>query len=270
MAKPLATSEPNHGGIGGNLNGRSAVAVAPGHRDDRADTDGSHLGGGPRPGAGPDTLEEVEHLRSENGQLRSLCIELEQALQEATQHVGGEGGAGGDGPREYETLLEEKSETIRQLHQQLQEAQALVADLEAKASQARTLSGPAPREEELLALSEELETERRQLQEDEHTLMNQMREMEVGMAKERAEMARQRNDLQRLQGEIRHELERLEKNGVAVQKMQEFKSKLQDATNRRGLAQSAPGTNPASQAPAKPVPPAPSREDSLMGRLFGK
>ncbi len=97
-------------------------------------------------------------------------------------------------------------------------------------------AGPAPREDELLALSEELERERRQLQEDELTLMEQMREMEIGMAKERAELARQRNDLQRLQGEIRHELERLERNGALQSKIEGLKSKLQDATTRRGAA----------------------------------
>src|SRR5207245_11338045 len=96
--------------------------------------------------------------------------------------------------------------------------------------------GPVPREEELLTLSEELERERRQLQEDEQSRMEQMRQMEMSMARERAEMARQRNDLQRLHGEIRHELERLERNGALQSKMEELKTRLQDANTRRGAA----------------------------------
>src|SRR6185437_10477288 len=157
---------------------------------------------------------ELEHYRSENAQLRALCLELEQALQEAAQQIH---------PdleqqiREYDAVLEEKNEMIRQLHLQLQESQAILEDSEARVSEAapaRTHQGPAPCEDELLALSEELERERRQLQEDEQTLMEQMRVMEVSMARERAEMARQRNDLQRLQSEIRHDLERLERNGA--------------------------------------------------------
>jgi hypothetical protein len=121
-------------------------------------------------------------------------------------------------------------------------------------------------------LSEELERERRQLQEDEQTLMDQMREMEVGMARERAELARQRNDLQRLQGEIRHELERLERNGALQSKIDNLKSKLQDVTARRGAARGevAPGNAPAGSGTHAPAPPAPpAKGQGLMGRLFG-
>src|SRR5262249_14834059 len=145
---------------------------------------------------------EVDALREENAQLRALCGELEQALQEATQHTG-EAAIYEERIRDYEALLEEKSETIRGLHQQLQDAQAALED---QGSRPARPQGPVPREDELLALSEDLERERRQLQEDEQSLMEQMRQMELSMAKERAEMARQRNDLQRLYGEIRHEL----------------------------------------------------------------
>jgi hypothetical protein len=197
-----------------------------------------------RAALGPDEQVELEHLRAENAQLRTLCLELEQALQEATQH---QAAAADERVKEYEALLDEKSDMIRTLHEQLQQAKAALAELEAKAAEeeqapkaaapaAPRPAGPAPREEELLALSEELERERRQLQEDERTLMDQMREMEIGMAKERAELARQRNDLQRLQGEIRHELERLERNGPLQSRIDNLRTRLQDATSRRGAA----------------------------------
>jgi hypothetical protein len=228
---------------------------------------------------------ELEVMRAENEQLRTLCAELEQALQEATQATADEGRL-----REYEALLEEKTETIRLLHQQLTEArQAAEASQAAPVAPAR--SGPAPREDDLLALSEELERERRQLQEDEQALMEQMRQMEMSMARERAEMARQRNDLQRLYGEVRHELERLERNGALQSKMDDLKAKLQDVSTRRGAAPSqsaaapsrasgpvpAVGRAPATQA-ALPNPldrsggkNGASRGDGgLLGKLFGQ
>jgi chromosome segregation ATPase len=227
-------------------------------------------GGAPRPQAAPDQAHEIELLRTENNQLRGLCVELEQALQEATSREGGP--VSGERLKEYDALLEEKSEMIRQLHQQLQQAHGMVADLEAQiAAQPtqRVHTGPTPREEELLALSEELERERRQLQEDEATLMEQMREMEVSMARERAEMARQRNDLQRLQSEIRHELERLERNGALQSKIEGLKNKLNDVTNRRGMAPGA-GAAAGAQQPTQQQPAnGQNRRDTFIGRLFG-
>ena len=213
-----------------------------------------------------DELQELERLREENTQLRALCLELEQALHEATQHAA----EGGDEEhvKEYEALLDEKTETIRQLHEQLQEAQAVAAGLDAQ-SGARSpgaTAGPAPREDELLTLSEDLERERRQLQEDEQALMQQMREMEVSMARERAEMARQRNDMQRLQSEVRHEIERLERSGSLQSKIDGLKSKLTDAMTRRGSSPAAA----AKQQPAAPTPPpAAGKREGLLGRLFG-
>lgn len=252
MARPLPSPDPYRIGTNGNHHGYTHQDLLPDGRDSSADI-------------GPELLQELDVLRHENSQLRSLCGDLEQALQEATQH--------GDPNwetqvREYEALLEEKSEMIRQLHQELQEAGA---GREQDSAQQPAAGGPAPREEELLALSEELERERRQLQEDEQTLMDQMREMELSMARERAEMARQRNDLQRLRDEIAHELERLERSGALQSKIEGLKSKFQDATLRRGSApQAANNPPPGHPTPTAPAPAVtPSRKDSLMGRLFG-
>ena len=100
-------------------------------------------------------------------------------------------------------------------------------------------SGPPPREEELMMLSEELERERRQLKEDEEALMEQMREMEVQMARERAELARQRNELQRLQTDLRHELEMAARDGTLRERLAPMQRRHQDISTRRGAA---PGT----------------------------
>ncbi len=261
MAKPLsATESPRNGTANAYLRVPSAGTV---EEIEPATEEPTDLG----------ATDDVEILRAENEQLRSLCTELEQALQEAAQQ--GDNNYE-DRIREYEALLEEKSETIRELHQQVQDAQSLVAELESERASKPRVSVPTPREEELLNLSEELERERRQLQEDEQALMEQMREMELTMARERAEMARQRNDLQRVQGEVRHELERLERNGALQSKIDGLKSKLHDATTRRGMA-SSQDLPPVPPAPSQKAPPAPQpaaeplKRDggSLLGRLFG-
>jgi hypothetical protein len=268
MAKPLPAAEGSRNGISGSSHRSTSKS---GIRDvAKTNAEPATVEAEPAPEAAG---EEIEQLRQENEQLRFLCTELEQALQEATAQHGDQNYE--DRIREYEALLEEKTETIRQVHQQLQDAQTMIADLEADRNSKPRAAGPTPREDELLNLSEELERERRQLQEDEETLMQQMREMEMTMARERAEMARQRNDLQRIQGEVRHELERLERNGALQSKIESLKSKLYDATTRRGMA-SSPGVAPTQQQAAKappappPVPEPPKREGgSLFGRLFG-
>ncbi len=141
--------------------------------------------------------EELELLRQENAELRLRLQELE-AL-----------GAGeGDElwlerQREYEMLLEEKSEVIRGLHQQIHESQALAggstnpADGGAETGQA----------EEILRLKREMDEQRKQLDQDEADMMAQMRQMEMQMAKERAEMARQRLEVQRQKAELAREIE---------------------------------------------------------------
>ena len=61
-----------------------------------------------------------------------------------------------------------------------------------------------------------MDDDRRQLMEDEEGLGRQMREMEVGMARERALLARQETELKRLHGEIQHELELLQRGDAGL------------------------------------------------------
>ena len=287
MARPLASPAQHRNGTNNIHSGRPASSGAlhlhANGDEARASFDGkeSHPADvRDEAGAGLSAADvaELDLLRAENSQLRALCLELEQALQEAAQQIKPDLE---EQIREYDSVLEEKNEMIRQLHQKLQEVQVAWEEAEARAGQAqpqpqeqarREHQGPAPCEDELLALSEELERERRQLQEDEQALMQQMREMEVSMARERAEMARQRNDLQRLQSEIRHDLERLERNGAIQSKIESLKTKLQDATARRGAAPATPIGQPAPAAPVQPQqqPAAQPRKEGLMGRLFGQ
>ena len=259
MARPLPAPTQSRTGSNGHANSRPAAGVAallkPSPAPDVSETE-------PKSGE----LPEIDGLREENAQLRALCLELEQALHEASLpgHAGG-----ADRLKEYEAMLEEKTEMIRQQHEQLQELQGVIAELECQPGANSAKTGPAPREDDLLALSEELERDRRQIQEDEHALMQQMREMEVSMARERAEMARQRNDMQRLQSEIRHEIERLERSGALQSKIEGLKNKLSDATTRRGSAPAASRGQPTPAAAPTPSP-APTKKEGLMGRLFGR
>jgi chromosome segregation ATPase len=266
MAKPLPVSD--------SFRSAQAEGTRPA-ADRRTDGKGSHPAAEAGTGLRREEVQELERLRDENDQLRALCLELEQALQES----GTKNGEATEPVPEYESLLEEKSQAIRRLHQQVEDLQAALVDAEVRAAEAdhqteaQPHNGPAPSEEELLTLSEELENERRQLQEDEQTLMDQMREMEVGMARERAELARQRNDLQRLQAEVRHELERLERNGALQSKIESLKSKFQDVTARRGAARSdaSAASAPSAPAPSVPEPPSPpAKSTGLMGRWFGQ
>src|SRR5436305_13878335 len=98
MGNPLSNPEPHRNGTNGSHAGRlTATDGAPLHAR-RLDETMNHLaengtghrtlGGNAHPDAGPDLQQELETLRSENAQLRSLCVQLEEASQEATQQHG--------------------------------------------------------------------------------------------------------------------------------------------------------------------------------------
>ena len=123
-----------------------------------------------------ETIPDTTTLTREIAQLREQLTEAGRLFKEVKQEAEQ---ALAEQQREYENLLEEKSELIRSLHRKLHEQQERPAP-----------PANVPREEELLALSEELERDRHQLKEDEEALMQQMGQMEVQMSRERAELAR--------------------------------------------------------------------------------
>jgi len=224
---------------------------------------------------------ELEGLRAENTELRSIIDELRQLVDEAATK-GEETWA--ERQKEYETLLDEKNLTIQSMAEKVQELES------------RPPPGPpTPKEEELLAMSEELERERCQLQqerrqveedrnqlsEDEQTMTQQMREMECQMAKERADMARQKTELTRIHDEIRHELEKIERNGQLNQRLGQLRQRYQEVTARTGAAGETPAGGvagiPTSTAPAAPAQTSakgetgPKKKDSgLLRRFFGQ
>src|SRR5438132_674997 len=159
--------------------------------------------------------------------------------------------------RKYEGLLEEKSEVIRDLHRRLHEQSEKPA------------ATSAPREEELIALSEELERERRQLKEDEEALMEQMRQMEVQMSRERAELARQRNELQRLQVDLRRELELASRDATLRDRLAPLQRRHQDMLNHASGGRSGESPPAEARAVATAAPPSEKKDSSLLRRLFG-
>jgi hypothetical protein len=143
-------------------------------------------------------LTRVAELSVENERLQQMLDQargrLEKMERMSTQWQARE--------QEYERILEEKSELIRQLHGQIEAGG--VGQSDGEQGQA---SGHVPQEDELVALEQALQAEREQLRQDEEALMAEMRNMEVSMARERADLARQRTELQRLHTQFKHELE---------------------------------------------------------------
>jgi hypothetical protein len=189
--------------------------------------------------------QEVELLRAEKAALRHTLDELEKLLEQkmqAAQSTYAE-------QQKQEALLEEKSEEIRELHLQL---------LESPVTGAAREPGSGPREDELLALSQELEHERRQLRSDEEALTDQMREMEVQMSRERAELARQRHELQRLHSEVVHEVDRASRNSGLRERLQPLQRRHQEILHREGvhLPREAPAAAPPAATLPAAVPPA--------------
>lgn len=183
-------------------------------------------------------LAEIQRLRGENRELRSLLDEMKQLLQEAS-------GAEQDfsaKEKEYDAALAEKDAQIEELSIQL-------AEVEEKISRGELAPPPpvAKSRNELEEWGDELEKEnakltqerrrideeRRQLREDEEGLETQMREMEIGMARERAILARQETELKRLSAEIQHELDLLQRGDASLrEQMSKFQRRAQDVMAR--------------------------------------
>jgi hypothetical protein len=204
-----------------------------------------------QPDSIPDALAERDQLLAENAELREKVTQLDELLENANQVTL----RLEEQQKDFDKMLEEKSEVIRELHQKVQESHSRPAI-------------EAPHEEELLALSEELERDRKQLKDDEQALMAQMREMEVQMARERAELGRQRNELQQLHNEIHHELTRASREAELRTHMQPFQRRHQDLTTRRSAEAAQP--KPEEQVPADAGnQPHKAKDSGIFRRLFG-
>lgn len=245
MAKAIPNPEPPRFGGKSPLNPLDAGAGDP--WSNAGDLLGEKSGG-----AGND--EAVAQLQAENQELRQIIGELQQELEAAS---GKQDNDLGERQKEYERMLDEKTEIIRKLNSDIQQLQEQIRP-------------PTPREEELFAMSEELERERaqlqqdrrkleeeaRQLKEDEDVMTEEMRKMEIQMARERADMARQRTELTRISEEIRQELERIERDKGLSEKLIQLRQRHSDILRGR----SGGGGPPQQPRPAgRPATPAPTQ-----------
>ena len=98
--------------------------------------------------------------------------------------------------------------------------------------------------------------------------------MEVQMAHERAELARQRSDVQRIPEEIRHELERCERDRGLSDKLGQLRQRYNDVAHRRGAGANGTAATPehpaAADAHSKREPHAGKKKNGgVIRRLFG-
>jgi hypothetical protein len=172
--------------------------------------------------------DDLESLRQANAALRSKVEELEQLLATSNQQAEDRWV---ELQREYETLIEEKSEMIRTLHHRNAELRERAAGAPAAAAGSATNSGETPDRQELLRLQQELQEQSQQMAEDEETMMAQLRQMEMSLARDRAELARQRADLQRLHGELKHELDIASRDGGLRERLGALQRGVANAAN---------------------------------------
>lgn len=168
----------------------------------------------------PEDAARFEKLRKEKNDLTQRVAELERQLAEARvspQFIGN----WDERQRDYEALLAEKCETIRELRTELQDFRD------------RPLT-VAPKEAELVALSEQLEQDRRQLQEDEAALEEQTRQMEMTIARQRAEIARQRIEVDRMFAELRLELDQAMREGGLRERLSTLQRRAEEFALRTG------------------------------------
>jgi hypothetical protein len=194
---------------------------------------GQAANGAPRPAAAPPGKKVssaaeasfMEKFRQENSRLAARVAELEyllEATEAAPHHTGQPEGSWDERQQEYELMLAEKCETIRELRVELQEYK----------EQPQTV---APKEAELVQLSEQLEEDRQQLQEDEAALEEQTKQMEMNIARQRAEIARQRTEVERMFGELRLELEQAMREGGLRERLTPLQRRAQEFAVRAGF-----------------------------------
>jgi hypothetical protein len=209
---------------------------------------------------GSAAIPDDKALLTENLQLKQQLADTERVVTELKDEAER---ALLEQQREYEGMLEQKSELIRELHLKNQELQEKLKEQEERPTTPR----PIPREEEVLALSEELERERRQLKEDEEALMEQMSQMEVQMSRERAEMARQRTEMLRLQQEIRHELELAARDAALRERLAPLQRRHQELTRKNNATQGTAADGAGSHE--SPAGKDGRKESGIFRRLFG-
>jgi chromosome segregation ATPase len=168
----------------------------------------------------------------------------------------------------HEAALEEKVETIRKLEAELTKI---------RDEGLPELSPEEVQDAVVKRLRAQLEERRRQFDEDEANLMRQMRDMELALAKDRADLARQRAELNRLHSDFQRELEHASRDSQLRDRLVGLQRRHLESQNKRGsdpeVSQATTATCVAlpKQTPAQAAQ-APERgkqPSGLFRRLFG-
>lgn len=202
--------------------------------------------------AEPSHEADVQELLEENASLRRRVAELEEILEKAADMED----AWLAKQKEYEGLIDEKSEVIRALHLK-------VTELE---QGPRLNKEDLPNAEELLELQRQLEEERQRMKEDEEAMMQQMQQMELTMSKERADLARQRAELQRLQADLNREMEIASRDPGLRERLAALQRR-QDSGARK-MPPTPPTPTPAAPAPTQQSSSS-AKQTGIFKRFFG-
>ena len=149
---------------------------------------------------------EVETYKKEAESLQQLMEEMRQLLQEAS-----------DQEQRMQNEVADRDLRLENAQAKIDELETIVNTKPKTKSELEEWADDLERESMQIAQQQKaLEEDRKQLREDEAALERQMREMEVGMARERALLARQEQELKRLNAEIQHELEIMQRGDGAL------------------------------------------------------
>jgi SMC interacting uncharacterized protein involved in chromosome segregation len=196
-------------------------------------------------------LAELEVLRMGNECLQQIVAERDQQLAELNERLAA-APAGGD--QQDVTSVTEEVEALRA---QLTEKDGLIEELRATQAAAAsvTFPGVADRdyEAELTEFRRQLEADRQGLNEEIQQLrtrnaeLNEVaREAELQLSRERAQLARERVQLDRLREEIRHELERAERDAGVRERLEAVERLKEEVAERHRPSGAVAGDGPAS------------------------
>jgi SMC interacting uncharacterized protein involved in chromosome segregation len=193
---------------------------------------------------------ELEVLRMGNECLQQIVAERDQQLAELTERVAARP------PIDPQAATANAAE-IEELRAQLRDKDALVEELRASQAAAASASFPgvADRdyEAELTEFRRQLEADRQGLNEEIQQLrtrnaeLNEVaREAELQLSRERAQLARERVQLDRLREEIRHELERAERDADVRERLVAVERLKDEVAERHRPPGAGPGVPPPS------------------------
>jgi hypothetical protein len=219
--------------------------------------------GGPDP-AIDQLRRETDYYRREAESLQQLMEEMRQLLQEASEQE-----------QRVQAELADRDLKIEAAEAKVKELEAAVNAKPKTKTELEEWADDLERESMQIAQQRRtMEEDRKQLRDDEAALEKQMREMEVGMARERALLARQEQELKRLNAEIQHELEIMQRgDGALRERLALFQRRHAEVVSGEGPPPTHAGNSYAgfAMSPVAQVagaPPAAKKSDTGLLRKF--